>query len=100
MLHLLPFLLAVFAQNDAESLADPAEPAITDKADAYGAITLPEFRIDDLPMWREFLLPTPTESAFASIPWQPTFADGIRRAEAVTKPMLLWVMNGHPLGCT
>ncbi len=100
MLHLLPLLLAGFPQVSPDSQADPADSSLQETLVTYGAISLPELRVEDVPAWRAYLLPTLEESAFTSIPWQPTFADGIRRAEAMQKPMLLRVMNGHPLGCT
>jgi hypothetical protein len=66
----------------------------------FGKVTIPALEPEMLLEWRDYLLPTSSEVAFETIPWQPTFADGIHRAEAEQKPMLLWVMNGHPLGCT
>ena len=50
--------------------------------------------------WREFILPDEAELAWEKIPWLPTFRDGMVRASTEQKPLLLWVMNGHPLGCT
>jgi hypothetical protein len=38
--------------------------------------------------------------AWQQIPWATTFKDGIVAADAAGKPLLLWTMNGHPLGCT
>lgn len=35
-----------------------------------------------------------------SIPWETSFAAGLKTADKAGKPVLLWVMNGHPLGCT
>lgn len=54
----------------------------------------------NLAAWRDHILPDASELAFARIPWLPTFWQGIVRAGAEEKPLLLWVMNGHPLGCT
>jgi len=55
----------------------------------------------DFDAWRAWLLPSAKESAWAtSIPWLPSFAEGIHEADEQAKPLLLWVMNGHPLGCT
>lgn len=51
-------------------------------------------------IWREFILPDEAELAWEKIPWLPTFRDGMVRASAERKPLLLWAMNGHPLGCT
>lgn len=50
--------------------------------------------------WREHIRPRPAELAWQSVPWLPTFEEGILAADARAKPLLLWVMNGHPLGCT
>lgn len=44
--------------------------------------------------------PEPTELSWETIPWIPAFGDGLERAAEAQKPVLLWVMNGHPLGCT
>ena len=54
----------------------------------------------DLSYWRERILPAPSELAWMQIPWRPSFAEGIIEARSQGRPLLLWVMNGHPLGCT
>ncbi len=51
-------------------------------------------------MWQDFIKPTKKELAWAEIPWRSTFYDGLIDADQYKKPLLLWVMNGHPLGCT
>ena len=51
-------------------------------------------------MWQDFIKPTKEELAWAQIPWQSTFYDGLVESDKNQKPLLLWVMNGHPLGCT
>ena len=51
-------------------------------------------------MWQEFIKPTRDELAWAEIPWRSTFYDGLVESDREQKPLLLWVMNGHPLGCT
>ncbi len=50
--------------------------------------------------WRKHILPTDSELRFMKIPWQRTFRDGIIEGDKADKPILLWAMNGHPLGCT
>jgi hypothetical protein len=50
--------------------------------------------------WRKHILPDTGELAWQQIPWATTFKDGIVAADAAGKPVLLWTMNGHPLGCT
>ena len=51
-------------------------------------------------MWQDFIKPTKKEMAWAQIPWLTTFYDGLLESDKKQKPLLLWVMNGHPLGCT
>ena len=51
-------------------------------------------------MWKDFIKPTKKELAWAQIPWRTTFYDGLIDADILNQPLLLWVMNGHPLGCT
>ena len=46
------------------------------------------------------VLPSEEERRWQSIDWQPTYADGLKAASEAGKPVMLWVMNGHPLGCT
>ena len=55
---------------------------------------------DSLPAWREHLLPQKQESRWQEIDWRPTVGDGLRAATGGDRPLLLWLMNGHPLGCT
>ncbi len=50
--------------------------------------------------WRDHILPAEGELAWEQIPWHVTFHEGIAAASSARKPLLLWVMNGHPLGCT
>ncbi|MEX2185419.1 MAG: hypothetical protein WD875_01440 [Pirellulales bacterium] len=40
------------------------------------------------------------ESAWLSIPWQTDLWQAREKAAAAGKPILLWEMDGHPLGCT
>jgi len=54
----------------------------------------------DFDAWREHLRPGADELSWEAIPWKASLAEGVGVAAAVEKPLLLWVMNGHPLGCT
>jgi hypothetical protein len=53
-----------------------------------------------LASWRDHIRPCEAERAWERIGWHAGFADGLRAANASRRPMLLWMMNGHPLGCT
>ena len=50
--------------------------------------------------WQKHIEPNKKESAWKQIPWLGSFREGLMASEARKKPMLLWTMNGHPLGCT
>jgi hypothetical protein len=50
--------------------------------------------------WRDYLLPAEKDLAYKAIPWRASFWDAVVDAQAKDKPILLWAMNGHPLGCT
>ena len=44
--------------------------------------------------------PKPSESKWEQIPWLVSLWGARERAAAEGKPILLWEMDGHPLGCT
>lgn len=50
--------------------------------------------------WRQYLRPTEEEMRWTEIPWRASFWQGVIDAQEQRKPVLLWVMNGHPMGCT
>ena len=50
--------------------------------------------------WRDHILPAEADVAWERIPWIPALGEGVRRANAEDRPVLVWVMNGHPLACT
>lgn len=47
-----------------------------------------------------FIRPGPDELGWQSIPWQTDLFEAMRIARQESKPVLLWTMNGNPLGCT
>ncbi|MBM3972730.1 MAG: hypothetical protein FJ301_01340 [Planctomycetes bacterium] len=50
--------------------------------------------------WSTAIEPDEVEAAFRAIPWRNELAPAIEEAKALGRPILLWTMNGHPLGCT
>jgi hypothetical protein len=44
--------------------------------------------------------PEPGEEKWDQIPWLTNLWEARQRAAAQGKPILLWEMDGHPLGCT
>ena len=48
---------------------------------------------------RKVIRPCEGEDAFDKIAWLTTIHDARVKAAAEGKPILLWEMDGHPLGC-
>jgi len=46
------------------------------------------------------VVPKPDELVWRAIPWRATLRAGLLDATTERKPVLLWAMNGHPLGTT
>lgn len=60
------------------------------------APTLPE---SEAAAVRKVVVPAPGEDVFADIPWRTSVWDAREAAAKEGKPILLWEMDGHPLGC-
>ena len=50
--------------------------------------------------WRDSIRPRAEEQCFLEIPWRESFYAAVNEAQETDRPILLWAMNGHPLGCT
>lgn len=50
--------------------------------------------------WRDHVLPNPSEQSYRKIPWRASVLHGIVDAQKNDKPVMIVLMNGHPLGCT
>jgi hypothetical protein len=61
--------------------ADPIDPGQFDKLHAL-------------------IKPAAGEDKWAEIPWLTSLWEARRKAAEEGKPILLWEMDGHPLGCT
>ena len=46
------------------------------------------------------IVPGETELAWRSVPWRAEFRAALVEADEQDKPVVLWAMNGHPLGQT
>lgn len=46
------------------------------------------------------VMPTAEEEKWLSIPWRTNLWDARKQAQAQNKPIFMWMMNGHPMGCT
>ena len=72
----------------------PAAPA---QSDAPSSLT-PDAK--NLDAWAEFIRPNDDELSYEKIGWRSSFWPAIEEARELGRPVLLWTMNGHPLGCT
>ena len=50
--------------------------------------------------WLAFIRPSEAESTYERIGWRNAFWPAVEEARRLGRPLLLWTMNGHPLGCT
>ena len=53
----------------------------------------------DFAALHRLIKPQPDEEKWQQIPWLTDLWQARRRAAAEGKPILLWEMDGHPLGC-
>jgi hypothetical protein len=49
---------------------------------------------------RDQILPSPSEKSYRKIGWRASVLNGIIDAQKSDKPVMIVLMNGHPLGCT
>ena len=54
----------------------------------------------NLDSWADFIRPSGDELSYEKIGWRSSFWPAIEEARGLGRPVLLWTMNGHPLGCT
>ncbi|MGI9013626.1 MAG: hypothetical protein ACR2GY_05180 [Phycisphaerales bacterium] len=64
-----------------------------------GNVALPPFSADTVDEWHAYIAPHPDELKWLEIPWRDSFRSAVRDAQIEGKPILLWAMNGHPMGC-
>lgn len=62
-----------------------------------GAEPIPPAQFEDL---QRLIQPGRREDQWARIPWRTSLWQARQEAAAQGKPILLWEMNGNPLGCT
>ena len=49
---------------------------------------------------RKQILPDADELAWMAVPWRTRLWEAVVEAQELQRPLLIWAMNGHPLGCT
>jgi hypothetical protein len=50
--------------------------------------------------WIDFIRPGDADNKWERLEWRTELGAAVQEARALQRPILLWAMNGHPLGCT
>lgn len=79
----IPLGAKASAQDGANTMAPP--PPLTPET------------LDD---WMTLIEPNGDEVRWQDIPWRASMWQAVVDAQAQRRPVLLWTMNGHPMGCT
>jgi hypothetical protein len=69
----------------------------------HGAALLPAaepLSAERLEKLKAVIRPAAEEDRYRQIPWLTDLWEARRQAAVQGKPILLWEMDGHPLGCT
>lgn len=61
---------------------------------------LPELNAASWAAYQDAVEPTEAESAYLDIAWHSQLGDAVRDAHHRELPLMIYVMNGHPLACT
>ena len=67
---------------------------------AQAALAAEPLGPDLLPSLKALVKPQPGEWQWATIGWETSLWEARRKAAEAGKPILLWEMDGNPLGCT
>jgi hypothetical protein len=63
------------------------------------SVAAPPLSPADAAKLRAAIKPRDGEDPFDTIPWETSLWDARVKAAAAGKPIILWEMDGHPLGC-
>ena len=70
--------------------------AISDAQEDSSSVSLTE---EEFRRLHKMLQPAPNEP-WRSVPWKIALVDAQQRSVEEHKPIFIWAMDGHPLGCT
>ncbi len=70
------------------------------QGDAAPAGAPAELTPENLPALHALMQPRADETAWLDIPWHADLWSARAEAARTGKPIYLWEMDGHPLGCT
>lgn len=65
-----------------------------------GVVERFELRPETFTKWHQQLCPQPDEERWLEIPWRTNLWQARSEALATNRPIFVWAMDGHPLGCT
>ena len=54
----------------------------------------------DYAKWHDHICLKPGEQSYQNIPWRTSILQGMVDGQMSDKPIMILLMNGHPLGCT
>ena len=58
-----------------------------------------EVTVDRMAALQTLIKPRPEETRWDQIPWQVDLWDARRKSALEGKPIMLWEMDGNPMGC-
>jgi hypothetical protein len=61
---------------------------------------VPELTDANLRKWIDFIRPSDADTKWERLEWRTELGAAVQEAKALQRPILLWAMNGHPIGCT
>lgn len=67
---------------------------------AQNSVHKMELKVANYDQIRKTILINPGAAKWETIPWQPELGPAINEARKQDKPILLWMMNGNPVGMT
>ena len=67
---------------------------------AQSSVHTMELKESNYDQIRKTILINPGAAKWETIPWQPELGPAITEARKQDKPILLWMMNGNPVGMT
>ena len=58
-----------------------------------------DLSVERIPALQALIKPRPEETRWEQIPWQVDLWDDRKKSAREGKPIMLWEMDGNPMGC-
>jgi hypothetical protein len=99
------FWVGLVAVGVLTAVVSTASGMVAEPPRQLGGVPVPGFevtRLEPKPFasLHAAVAPRGTGERWTEIPWEPDLNRARERAAREGKPLLIWVMDGHPLGCT